>query len=188
MLRSAQPLSVQPGLPCALRPPPTCSILLFLQRITGIEVCHVHLLCQKKILSWIVSDCVCEFSRSAAQAPDWGLHWQRRIHSTNLIKYINGRVEFRNDAPVGSVASYAITPPVRPIEQDLKRHRVYRNFARGLSITALECLSIADFSCIWNTGDYHFDDLLTSIYLLPATLTQVGKRGKSQVPMALGRF
>jgi hypothetical protein len=39
---------------------------------------------------------------------------------TNLVKYINGRVELRNDAPVGSVAfiRYNVLP-VRDLAQDL---------------------------------------------------------------------
>ena len=41
-------------------------------------------------------------------------------NSTNLVKYINGRVELRNDAPVGSVAfiRYNVLP-VRDLAQDL---------------------------------------------------------------------
>ncbi len=41
-------------------------------------------------------------------------------NSTNLVKYVNGRVELRNDAPVGSVAfiRYNVLP-VRDLAQDL---------------------------------------------------------------------
>ncbi|HEY2234192.1 MAG TPA: hypothetical protein VGK01_12035, partial [Candidatus Angelobacter sp.] len=41
-------------------------------------------------------------------------------NSTNLVKYINGRVELRNDAPVGSVAfiRYNVLP-VRDLATDL---------------------------------------------------------------------
>lgn len=50
-------------------------------------------------------------------------------NSTNLVKYINGRVELRNDAPVGSVAfiRYNVLP-VRDLAQDLSGIS-YRVFA-----------------------------------------------------------
>ena len=50
-------------------------------------------------------------------------------NSTNLVKYINGRVELRNDAPVGSVAfiRYNILP-VRDLATDLSSIE-YRIFA-----------------------------------------------------------
>jgi hypothetical protein len=49
-------------------------------------------------------------------------------NSTNLVKYINGRVELRSDAPVGSVAfiRYNVLP-VRDLAQDLNsiEYRVF---------------------------------------------------------------
>jgi hypothetical protein len=49
-------------------------------------------------------------------------------NSTNLVKYINGRVELRNDAPVGSVAfiRYNVLP-VRDLASDLNgiEYRVF---------------------------------------------------------------
>jgi hypothetical protein len=50
-------------------------------------------------------------------------------NSTNLVKYINGRVELRNDAPVGSVAfiRYNVLP-VRDLATDLTSIE-YRIFA-----------------------------------------------------------
>ena len=51
-------------------------------------------------------------------------------NSTNLVKYINGRVELRNDAPVGSVAfiRYNVLP-VGDLAQDLSDIE-YRIFER----------------------------------------------------------
>ena len=49
-------------------------------------------------------------------------------NSTNLVKYINGRVELRNDAPVGSVAfiRYNVLP-VRDLATELNsiEYRVF---------------------------------------------------------------
>jgi hypothetical protein len=54
-------------------------------------------------------------------------------NSTNLVKYIDGRVELRNDAPVGSVAfiRYNVLP-VRDLATDLTsiEYRVCRSFSR----------------------------------------------------------
>jgi hypothetical protein len=57
----------------------------------------------------------------AAHAQTWvGSTGTVDPNSTNLVKYIDGRVELRNDAPVGSVAfiRYNVLP-VRDLAQDL---------------------------------------------------------------------
>jgi hypothetical protein len=61
------------------------------------------------------------FSISKAHAQTWiGSTGTVDPNSTNLVKYINGRVELRNDAPVGSVAfiRYNVLP-VRDLAADL---------------------------------------------------------------------
>jgi hypothetical protein len=70
------------------------------------------------------------FSSPGAHAQDWvGSTGTVDPNSTNLVKYINGRVELRNDAPVGSVAfiRYNVLP-VRDLAQDLNSIE-YRIFA-----------------------------------------------------------
>ena len=61
------------------------------------------------------------FNIPAAHAQTWvGSTGTVDPNSVNLVKYINGRVELRNDAPVGSVAfiRYNVLP-VRDLAQDL---------------------------------------------------------------------
>ena len=61
------------------------------------------------------------FMVPAAHAQTWvGSTGTVDPNSTNLVKYINGRVELRNDAPVGSVAfiRYNVLP-VRDLATDL---------------------------------------------------------------------
>src|SRR5258708_18756489 len=70
------------------------------------------------------------FGSPAAHAQVWvGSTGTVDPNSTNLVKYINGRVELRNDAPVGSVAfiRYNVLP-VRDLAQDLNGI-AYRIFA-----------------------------------------------------------
>ena|ERR1700704_3758245 len=70
------------------------------------------------------------FFASAAQAQVWvGSTGTVDPNSTNLVKYINGRVELRNDAPVGTVAfvRYNVLP-VRDLAADLNGIS-YRVFA-----------------------------------------------------------
>ena len=62
------------------------------------------------------------FSAPMLQAQIWvGSTGTIDPNSVNLVKYINGRVELRNDAPVGSVAfiRYNVLP-VRDLSQDLQ--------------------------------------------------------------------
>ena len=64
---------------------------------------------------------VLAFSMPKAHAQVWvGSTGTVDPNSTNLVKYINGRVELRNDAPVGSVAfiRYNVLP-VRDLATDL---------------------------------------------------------------------
>jgi|1185.fasta_scaffold00101_2 hypothetical protein len=68
-------------------------------------------------------------SMSRAHAQTWvGSTGTVDPNSTNLVKYINGRVELRNDAPVGSVAfiRYNVLP-VRDLASDLNsiEYRVF---------------------------------------------------------------
>ena len=73
---------------------------------------------------------VLAFSMPMAHAQDWvGSTGTVDPNSTNLVKYINGQVELRNDAPVGSVAfiRYNVLP-VRDLAQDLSGIS-YRVFA-----------------------------------------------------------
>jgi hypothetical protein len=70
------------------------------------------------------------FSMPKAYAQTWvGSTGTVDPNSTNLVKYINGRVELRNDAPIGSVAfiRYNVLP-VRDLAQDLSGIS-YRVFA-----------------------------------------------------------
>jgi hypothetical protein len=65
---------------------------------------------------------VLAFSTPKARAQVWvGSTGTVDPNSTNLVKYINGRVELRNDAPVGSVAfiRYNVLP-VRDLATELK--------------------------------------------------------------------
>src|ERR1700756_4572609 len=62
------------------------------------------------------------FGMPAAHAQDWvGSTGTVDPNSTNLVKYIDGKVELRNDAPVGSTAfiRYNVLP-VRDLAQDLQ--------------------------------------------------------------------
>ena len=73
---------------------------------------------------------VLAFSMPMAHAQVWvGSTGTVDPNSTNLVKYINGQVELRNDAPVGSVAfiRYNVLP-VRDLAQDLSGIS-YRVFA-----------------------------------------------------------
>jgi hypothetical protein len=90
--------------------------------------------CFKKSCLALFAIALLTFFASAAQAQDWvGSTGTVDPNSTNLIKYINGRVELRNDAPVGSVAfiRYNVLP-VRDLAQDLNgiAYRIF--FARFL--------------------------------------------------------
>ncbi|HEY2168067.1 MAG TPA: hypothetical protein VGJ30_00460 [Candidatus Angelobacter sp.] len=70
------------------------------------------------------------FTLPAAHAQTWvGSTGTVDPNSTNLVKYIDGRVELRNDAPVGSVAfiRYNVLP-VRDLATDLTSIE-YRVFA-----------------------------------------------------------
>ena len=70
------------------------------------------------------------FSAPAAHAQVWvGSTGTVDPNSTNLVKYIDGKVELRNDAPVGSTAfiRYNVLP-VRDLSQDLQSIE-YRVFA-----------------------------------------------------------
>ena len=72
---------------------------------------------------------VLAFSVPKAHAQVWvGSTGTVDPNSTNLVKYINGRVELRNDAPVGSVAfiRYNVLP-VRDLATDLNsiEYRVF---------------------------------------------------------------
>jgi hypothetical protein len=61
--------------------------------------------CLRKYCFGLVAIAVLAFSMPRAHAQDWGGSTGTvDPNSTNLVKYINGRVELRNDAPVGSVA------------------------------------------------------------------------------------
>src|SRR3954451_5419276 len=69
-------------------------------------------------------------SMSRAHAQTWvGSTGTVDPNSTNLVKYIDGRVELRNDAPVGATAfiRYNVLP-VRDLAQDLSGIS-YRVFA-----------------------------------------------------------
>src|SRR5579871_3390566 len=64
---------------------------------------------------------VLAFSAAAAQAQTWvGSTGTVDPNSTNLVKYIDGKVELRNDAPVGATAfiRYNVLP-VRDLPIDL---------------------------------------------------------------------
>ena len=70
------------------------------------------------------------FSAPMLQAQTWvGSTGTVDPNSVNLVKYINGRVELRNDAPVGAIAfiRYNVLP-VRDLAQDLQSIE-YRIFA-----------------------------------------------------------
>src|SRR5258708_4155115 len=78
-------------------------------------------LCLRKMCLGLAAIAAFAFGAPAAQAQDWiGSTGTVDPNSTNLVKYINGRVELRNDAPVGSVAfiRYNVLP-VRDLAQDL---------------------------------------------------------------------
>lgn len=74
------------------------------------------------------------FSMPMAHAQTWvGSTGTVDPNSVNLVKYINGRVELRNDAPVGSVAfiRYNVLP-VRDLATNLSDIE-YRVFAARFS-------------------------------------------------------
>jgi hypothetical protein len=77
--------------------------------------------CRRKLCLGLFTIAALVFSASTARAQVWvGSTGTVDPNSTNLVKYINGRVELRNDAPVGSVAfiRYNVLP-VRDLVQDL---------------------------------------------------------------------
>jgi hypothetical protein len=77
--------------------------------------------CLRKLFLGLAAMVVLAFSVPAASAQTWvGSTGTVDPNSTNLVKYINGRVELRNDAPVGSVAfiRYNVLP-VRDLAADL---------------------------------------------------------------------
>jgi hypothetical protein len=78
----------------------------------------------------LVTVAVLALSAPAAQAQTWvGSTGTVDPNSTNLIKYIDGKVELRNDAPMGATAfiRYNVLP-VRDLAQDLQSIE-YRVFA-----------------------------------------------------------
>jgi hypothetical protein len=77
--------------------------------------------CLRKFCLGLAVMAALAFGSLAAHAQDWvGSTGTVDPNSTNLVKYINGRIELRNDAPVGSVAfiRYNVLP-VRDLAQDL---------------------------------------------------------------------
>ena len=77
--------------------------------------------CLRKLFLGLAAMAVLVFSVPPAHAQDWvGSTGTVDPNSTNLVKYINGRVELRNDAPVGSVAfiRYNVLP-VRDLATNL---------------------------------------------------------------------
>jgi hypothetical protein len=77
--------------------------------------------CLRKLFLGLAAMAVLVFSLPPAHAQVWvGSTGTVDPNSTNLVKYINGRVELRNDAPVGSVAfiRYNVLP-VRDLATDL---------------------------------------------------------------------
>jgi hypothetical protein len=85
--------------------------------------------CLRKLFLGLAAMAVLAISVPPARAQTWvGSTGTVDPNSTNLVKYINGRVELRNDAPVGSVAfiRYNVLP-VRDLAQDLNSFE-YRIF------------------------------------------------------------
>lgn len=85
--------------------------------------------CLRKLFMGLAAMAVLAISVPPAHAQDWvGSTGTVDPNSTNLVKYINGRVELRNDAPVGSVAfiRYNVLP-VRDLATDLNsiEYRVF---------------------------------------------------------------
>src|SRR5215831_1089111 len=77
--------------------------------------------CLRKLFLGLAAMAVLAISLPPARAQTWvGSTGTVDPNSTNLVKYINGRVELRNDAPVGSVAfiRYNVLP-VRDLATDL---------------------------------------------------------------------
>ena len=75
----------------------------------------------KKFCLGLAAMAILAFSMPAAQAQVWvGSTGTVDPNSTNLVKYIDGKVELRNDAPVGSTAfiRYNVLP-VRDLAADL---------------------------------------------------------------------
>lgn len=61
--------------------------------------------CLRNVCLALVAVAVLAFSAPAAQAQTWvGSTGTVDPNSTNLVKYIDGKVELRNDAPVGATA------------------------------------------------------------------------------------
>src|SRR5947209_16380831 len=86
--------------------------------------------CLRKYCFGLALMAVLVFSVPKSNAQDWvGSTGTVDPNSTNLVKYINGQVELRNDAPAGSVAfiRYNVLP-VRDLAQDLSGIS-YRVFA-----------------------------------------------------------
>jgi hypothetical protein len=84
----------------------------------------------RKLFLGLAAMAVLVFSVPPARAQTWvGSTGTVDPNSTNLVKYIDGRVELRNDAPVGSVAfiRYNVLP-VRDLATDLTSIE-YRIFA-----------------------------------------------------------
>lgn len=82
----------------------------------------MKILCTRNICLAIAAIAVFVFNAPAVQAQVWvGSTGTVDPNSTNLVKYIDGRVELRNDAPVGSTAfiRYNVLP-VRDLAQDLQ--------------------------------------------------------------------
>jgi hypothetical protein len=86
--------------------------------------------CLRKYCFGLAVITVLAFNMPKAHAQVWvGSTGTVDPNSTNLVKYIDGRVELRNDAPVGSVAfiRYNVLP-VRDLATDLSSSE-YRVFA-----------------------------------------------------------
>jgi len=86
--------------------------------------------CLRKLFLGLAAMAVLVFSVPPAHAQVWvGSTGTVDPNSTNLVKYIDGRVELRNDAPVGSVAfiRYNVLP-VRDLATDVTSIE-YRIFA-----------------------------------------------------------
>jgi hypothetical protein len=87
----------------------------------GIEVQEMSVSYLRKYCFGFVVIAALVFNIPAAHAQTWvGSTGTVDPNSVNLVKYINGRVELRNDAPVGSVAfiRYNVLP-VRDLASDL---------------------------------------------------------------------
>ena len=115
------------------------------------------------------------FNGSVAQAQTWtGSAGTVDPNSTNLTKYIDGRVELRNDAPVGATAfiRYDVLP-VRDLAADLQSIS-YRIFAARFLDNGAGHVFLALKQLNMSTGDITtlmtFDSNLSS----PSTSYQLG--------------